>query len=298
MHGFLAANKPKGISSAKFLAKIKSALGKKTKVGHTGTLDPLACGLLVVAVGAATRFIPYLPGDKRYRLEVTFGTETDTFDSEGEVVRTAELPENLPALVDDALADFIGVVDQRAPKYSALKHKGVPMYELMRKGRVDDLPDKVRKVRIDGIENLGWADKRTLLLGVSCGSGVYMRSLAHDLGEKVGCGAFMSGLLRESCNGFGLDDAVSWDGDGDVAEQFMARLRPVGEALAHMQALRLDEGNARKVAQGQQTEINTEAEGVVRILHGDDFLGVGLAGGRMLQPRKMMPVAFSEPACP
>ena len=289
MHGFLAANKPSGVSSARYLARVKSTFPKQTKAGHSGTLDPLASGLLVVAIGWATRYIGYLPLGKRYDVEVTFGIETDTLDAEGEVVSRSTLPPGLPGLVEKALPRFIGLIDQRAPNYSALKHEGVPMYSLMRSGK-GPVPVKVRKVQVDSIESIGWLDDRRLRLRVECGPGVYMRSLAHDLGKEAGCGAFMSGLTREACGGFVLGDALSIGEDKGVDESCHGALRPINETLSHLRAVRLDDRQASKVTTGQQAELAETEEGFVRILVGSDrFLGVGEVDGTMLLPRRMLP---------
>ena len=287
MHGFLAVNKPSGVSSAKHLEKLKAHLPKKTRVGHTGTLDPLASGVLVVAIGNATRFIRFLPGRKHYQVEVAFGVATDTYDSEGQVLETRPLPNDLVRIVEDSLNRFMGVVSQCAPKYSALKHKGVPLYELMRKGREKEVPVKMRKAHMHAIKVERWVDEKTAVMRVCCGGGVYMRSLAHDLGKAAGCGAHMSGLLRRKCNGFGLDEAID---HGQIERDMFSRLRTIKDALSHMDGIRLDERQSIMARQGQQLMIEGKKDGKYCILgEAGNLLGVGMLDGSILKPIRMLP---------
>lgn len=291
MHGFLAACKPPGVSSARFLSRVKAALPKGTRVGHTGTLDPLAAGLLVAAVGCATRFIEHLPDSKCYEVEVAFGTETDTLDREGEVVRTEPLPEDLRERVEQALPEMVGNVSQKAPKYSALKHEGRRMHELMRSGRGDRVPERTRQVRIDSVGSPRWLGDDRIVIDVSCGKGAYMRSLAAELGERAGCCAHMSGLLRTECNGFALADAIPEGLLGEGGAVVPELLRPVNDALAHVRAVSLDRKGSRRIALGQrQPAPEGEEDGTVRILDaGGSLLGTGEVGGGFLRPRKMLP---------
>lgn len=298
MHGFLAAAKPQGVSSARFLARVKAALPKGAKAGHAGTLDPLAAGLLVVAVGCATRFIGLLPDSKRYEVEVSFGTETDTLDREGKEVRTAPLPGDLRERVARALPEMTGNVMQKAPKYSALKHEGRRMHELMRSGRGDSVPERVRQVRIDSMGSPRWLGEDRLVLEVACGKGAYMRSLAAELGERAGCCAHMSGLLRTECSGFSLADAVPEELVGEGGRIGPELLRDVNCALSHVRAVTLDREGSRRIALGQRLPSPEGAgEGTVRILDCDgNMLGAGEVSGGVLRPRKMLPAGARKEA--
>ena len=203
--GFVAVDKPPGPSSAQALARLKKGMPGKVKAGHSGTLDPIASGVLVVALGSATRLLRYLPTAKRYLVTVQFGLRTDTDDISGRVLGEAEIPDDLPAAVASLLARHVGQVSQAAPAFSALKHRGRRLYEYARAGQ--PVEAKVRQVQIDRIDLAAAEHPAQVQLDVRCGPGVYMRSLARDLGEELGCGATMAALRRVECNGLSVDDA-------------------------------------------------------------------------------------------
>jgi tRNA pseudouridine55 synthase len=179
---------------------------RQKRVGHAGTLDPLASGVLPVLVGQATRLAEYLSeSGKAYRALVRFGTVTATYDSEGEVVREAPV-----ALTQDEIAavlpEFLGEQEQVPPIYSAIKRGGRPLYALARAG--EDVTPEPRRVRIDALRILSW-DSPDLLLDVECGTGTYIRSLAHDLGARLGPGAFLAALVRTRSGPFRLEESIA-----------------------------------------------------------------------------------------
>lgn len=213
LHGFLVVDKPSGRTSHEVVATVRRAAGRASKVGHAGTLDPMATGVLVVCLGVATRLAEWATGaDKTYRAEVRFGVETDSYDADGTVV--AEHPVGLTrAQVEAALAHFVGEIDQRAPAFSAIQVGGRRLYDLARRGEVVDAP--VRRVAIRRLDLLDW-DRPVATVDLTCSKGTYVRSLAHDLGEALGVGAHLSALRRLASGGFRIEDAVPLDAARDL----------------------------------------------------------------------------------
>lgn len=191
--GIVLLDKPEGLSSNAALQRVKRAYGAR-KAGHAGTLDPLATGMLPILLGEATKIAGHLlHKDKAYRVVGRLGESTTTYDAEGEVTRTRPVPALDHDAVRSVLSTFTGVIRQRAPVYSALKSGGRPLYARARRGEAVEAP--VRAVRIDRIE-IEALTASTLTLHVQCGTGTYIRSLIHDLGEHLGCGAHVTALRR------------------------------------------------------------------------------------------------------
>jgi tRNA pseudouridine55 synthase len=207
--GILNLNKPRGPTSHDIVDRVRALTGIR-RVGHAGTLDPLASGVLLVCTGRATRVSEYLmAGQKVYRARVRLGIATDTYDAEGQVV--AEAPAEVSrAQVDTALTHFRGTITQVPPTYSALKHEGTPLHRLARRGvEVERLSLlKARQVEVYGLELTAW-EPPECTLEVICSPGTYVRALAHDLGEALGCGAHLAGLIRLASGDFRLEDAVT-----------------------------------------------------------------------------------------
>jgi tRNA pseudouridine55 synthase len=207
-NGIIAINKPAGISSAQVVARVKKAL-KVKKIGHTGTLDPFATGLLLCAINKATRISQFfLNGHKKYLARVCLGKETDTYDLTGKTLFTAS-DEVMNSLVQEKIEEvvkfFMGVQDQIPPMFSALKHQGQPLYKLARQGKKITKPPRqieIFSLKIKQIQ-LPYFD-----LAVHCSSGTYIRSLAFDIGRKLGCGAHLSKLCRTQSSSFKLENAI------------------------------------------------------------------------------------------
>ena len=287
MGGFLTIDKPRGLTSTAVTNRVRRTFVPRQRAGHAGTLDPLASGLLVVAIGEATRFIRFLDDAKGYRLEVTFGVQTDTMDAEGKVVRRAAPPGDLKGRVAEALGGFVGRIRQRAPAHSALKHEGKPLYHYARRGV--EVEPKVRQVRVDSIEILDWPDDDRVELDVACGPGTYMRSLASDLGDAVGCGAHMSALARTRCCGRSVEDAVRYVEDGAVG-CYESHLVATGDMLAHLPRVDLSGEQAVRIKNGMVVPYGGK-DGVVTVWSGKEggFLGVGELGDGTLSPLRMLP---------
>ena len=204
--GILNVNKPHGLTSMSLVRRLKRA-GVVKKVGHGGTLDPIATGVVPVCLGRATRVMEYLvDGVKEYRAGVELGVETDTYDAMGEVVRTSDPSGITRDDAVEALSRFRGRIEQVPPMYSALKRQGKRLYELARAGiEVDREP---RIVEVYAIEVTDWSPP-VATIDVTCGRGFYMRSLAHDLGRELGCGAHLKDLVRTRSGPFHITDALS-----------------------------------------------------------------------------------------
>lgn len=242
--GVIVVDKPPGVTSARVVAVVKRHLGAR-KVGHTGTLDPDATGVLVCCVNAATRLARFfLAGAKTYRAVLRLGVETRTQDGSGEIV--AERPVTVDAAaVREAAGRFEGVLQQVPPVYSALKHRGVPLHRLARRGRpVVKEPRRVTVYRLTVEE----VDLPRVALEVSCSAGTYVRTLCADIGAALGCGGHLAALRRTACAGFTLDDAVALDrlpADGGV-------LIGMTEALRGMPAATADRVLAERIRNGQR----------------------------------------------
>lgn len=198
-------DKPLGITSHDVVGRVRRKFSTK-RVGHAGTLDPLATGVLVVAVGPATRFLQYLPLEpKEYVFKVKFGIETTTQDAEGDIVAEKGVPENLLAEIERFLPDFRGSIQQIPPMYSAVKKDGKPLYALARKGEtIERDPRNVFIYKYEIVQSEG--DEVTFLC--ECSGGTYVRTLAHDMGQNVGCGAHVIELRRTRVGGFTIDCAT------------------------------------------------------------------------------------------
>lgn len=247
--GILNLNKPRGPTSHDVVARVRVLTGIR-RAGHAGTLDPLATGVLLVCVGRATRVAEYLAlKRKTYRAHVRLGVTTDTYDAEGRVV--AEAPVGVSrAQVEAALEKLRGTIMQVPPMYSAVKHEGTPLYRLARQGL--EVERKARQVEVYRLELTDW-EPPECTLEVTCSSGTYVRALAHALGEALGCGAHLAGLVRLASGQFGLEDAVTLEELAQaVADgRWAALLHPIDAALAHFPALHLDADAARRLCLGQ-----------------------------------------------
>jgi tRNA pseudouridine55 synthase len=229
--GFLVLDKPAGLSSHSCVSRVRRAYGLK-RVGHGGTLDPAVTGVLPIALGPATRLLPYLEGDKTYRGVVQLGQRTDTDDLEGIVLEQRPLPLLTPTLLDAALNRFRGPIQQRPPAVSAVHVNGQRAYALARQGHALELPP--RPVVIHRLDLLAWHPERGQLeLEVHCSAGTYIRSLARDLGEQLGCGGCLAQLRRIGALGFRLEQSVSLESLEPVPPALLDPLAVLGHLPLH-----------------------------------------------------------------
>jgi tRNA pseudouridine55 synthase len=287
--GLLLIDKPAGITSFAVVRRVKKAL-KVKKVGHLGTLDPFATGLLPLALGEATKLAQFLLDEpKTYLAAVKLGVETDTQDLTGRI--TAEF-DQLPSMeeVRDAADSFVGEIDQVPPMYSAVHHQGERLYKLARRGEaVEAAPRKVviHRLAIKEVE------LPRLTLEVECSKGTYIRTLAHDLGRALGCGAHLVGLTRLAVGPFRLEEAVPLDEIEKIAgpEQIRRRLIPLARCLPGLKTVRVERQEARRLAQGQTLpwpEPDPAAGEKVRVVAEGDLVAVatvrGQGAGQVLAP--------------
>lgn len=248
--GILVLDKPAGITSRDAVDRAARWFPRRTRIGHTGTLDPLATGVLVLCLGSATRLTEYVQRmSKTYRSLFRLGATSDTDDADGEITPSRDAGDLGRKKLDAALASFAGTIEQVPPAYSAAKVAGRRAYALARKGEEVSLTP--RSVRIDRIEVLRYAYPE-LEVEVWCGKGTYIRSLARDLGAKLGCGAYVQQLRRTRLGPFTADDAVNLGMDGD---EVRSRLLPMACALSDLPRLVLGRYELERLRRGQTVSL-------------------------------------------
>jgi tRNA pseudouridine55 synthase len=277
--GILPIHKPEGMSSARVVARVKKILGVK-KAGHTGTLDPFATGLLLCGIDQGTRISRFfLDGHKRYLARVCLGVETDTYDPTGRIVSTA--PQGMIDTlethdIEQVVNSFSGIQEQVAPAYSALKHEGRPLYELARQGKMIQKPP--RRIEIFDIR-IKQIDLPHVDIDVFCSSGTYIRSIAFDIGKKLGCGAHLSMLCRTESGPFRLENAVMLDSlekfdKIDIEKQII----PLSKCLESLPKVLADSRMAEKIQFGKKLftsdfdSIPAHPDSFIRITDDEDNL--------------------------
>ena len=251
MDGVLNINKPSGMTSHDVVQAVRRITREK-RVGHTGTLDPMATGVLVLCAGKATRIARYLEaGEKEYKAVMRLGVTTDTLDAEGRVLETRSYSPPDRSQLLHALTQFIGTIMQQPPAYSAIKVKGVASYKLAREGKAEPL--KPRQITIFDIALTAYEDP-FISLTVKCSKGVYIRTLCADLGNTLGPGAHLTSLVRTRSGRFGIDHAVTLDRIADLAAAGILGqiLIPLDEALADFPAVKVEETDAGKIVHGNR----------------------------------------------
>jgi tRNA pseudouridine55 synthase len=274
--GIFNVHKPLGITSHQVVASIRRASGQK-RVGHAGTLDPSAEGVLLVCAGTATRLSEYLmAGIKLYCAEICLGVSTDTYDGQGRVTRVASTAGVTPEAIQEGLAAFVGRISQKPPAYSALKINGVPLYRLAREGQT--VEPAAREVTVYGLRFLAWRRPLVRVL-VRCSPGAYIRSIAHDLGERLGCGAHLCHLSRLASGRFCIDEAVDLPVLVDaVKEGYWDRFAHAPDvAVSGMEALVLAKESARRFMNGGDWPAATGHEGQLSRAYDPDGRLVGIA---------------------
>jgi len=292
VQGILLLDKPLGISSNAALQQVKNIF-RASKAGHTGSLDPLADGLLPICFGAATKISAYLlDANKRYRVKVKLGVTTTTADAEGEIVETRPYDDITEQKITTALKGFAGEIQQLPPMYSALKHKGERLYKLARKGI--EVEREHRAVTIHEI-NLLSIDLPEFELDVKCSKGTYIRTLAEDIGEQLGCGAHVSALRRTEVGPFGVDGMVDMTAIETAAKQGMDSLDqlllPIDSAVADWPEIQLSADAAYYLRQGQPVLVpKAPTDGWVRLYAEKiNFLGVGqIQDDGKVAPKRLM----------
>jgi tRNA pseudouridine55 synthase len=286
LDGVLLFDKPLEVSSNDALQKVRR-LFHAEKAGHTGTLDPLATGLLPICFGEATKYSSVLlDADKTYHASLRLGLTTTTGDAEGEI--TAELPVKvLQSDIDFVLANFRGNIQQIPPMHSALKHRGKPLYEYIRKGETIDREQ--RSVAIHDLQ-LDFFSGNEMNITVRCSKGTYIRTLAEDIGTALGCGAHLIGLRRTAIAHFDLIFSYNWQQLSAMSEEERnACVLPLDSLMPDMPKLQLDAAQVQRLARGQRLGLDTGLPDGKVSLHGPQgFIGVGLLQGRRLAPERLL----------
>jgi len=256
-NGFLNINKPLHLTSHDVVARVRRILRRDTnskKVGHAGTLDPLASGVLVICLNQATRLSDYvMHTTKTYRAHITFGQTTATYDAEGDITSQADSSHITVKDIENVLPDFIGDIQQIPPMYSAIKQRGKKLYELARAGEVVERPP--RAVTIHNIIVQEWQSP-ILVCDVTCSSGTYIRSLAHDIGQKLEVGAYLSGLIRLQSGDFKIENAVDLGELLEDSEWYRHIIKPVN-VLSHIPSLILTDDEWESIKQGRSIAVNS-----------------------------------------
>ena len=286
--GILVVDKPIGLTSHDVVQIIRTGTGIR-RAGHTGTLDPRASGVLVVLIGPAVRLSEYVSAtDKRYQAIIRLGSSTDTYDSEGKFTQQSSEPVNVTEeQFETALQGFIGEIEQTPPAYSAIKVKGRRAYDMARKGEEVEL--EPRKIQVFHLEVLEWAPPE-VVIDAHCSSGTYVRSLANDLGNTLGCGAYLVGLRRTKSGRFSLREATPLRKlqEAFAAGNWYQYLIPAAEALGDWDALELNPDQVDEVRHGHRLPASPDAKpGMVR--------AVSMAG-ELVALLELVPAAESEHA--
>lgn len=292
IHGILLLDKPAGITSNAALQTVKR-LYHARKAGHTGSLDPLATGILPICLGEATKISGYiLEADKYYRVVIKLGVKTSTGDAEGKVIDTRPVGDISAETLNDAVKTFLGPIEQVPPMHSAVKQNGQPLYKLAHRGIVVE-----RKPRTVVIRNLNVIrfEGDLLEIDVHCSKGTYVRTLAEDLGEKLGCGGHIIALRRLGVGLFETDGMVTLDSLHAAADHGLERLDtfllPIQSALANWPDIKLSRDIAYFVKKGQAVMVpHAPSRGLVKLYSGDShFMGIGciLEDGRVA-PRRLV----------
>jgi len=295
IHGILLLDKRLGVSSNKALQEVRR-LFNANKAGHTGSLDPLATGLLPLCFGEATKVSGMmLDDDKRYQVEIQLGVMTDTGDAEGQILETKPVPEISTEQLAACLAHFTGEIAQVPPMYSALKHEGKKLYELARAGIT--IERKARQITIFEIKQLDFAPP-FLTLEVFCSKGTYIRSLAEDIGHYLGCGGTVTKLRRLQAGCFQLADAFTVEQLAAMDSQSLhSRLLAVDKPLEKMPAIYLTPQQTTAIKYGQTLDFGQNFLGMVRLYSDLQFLGLGetLLNDKLC-PRKLfnLPIAINN----
>lgn len=285
VNGVLLLDKPLGLTSQQAVARVKRLFCAR-KAGHTGTLDPMADGLLPIGLGEATKFSQFLlDADKGYLATLRLGATTSTGDAEGEILEQRPVTVT-EAGVRAAIQHFVGAQTQTPPMHSALKVAGKPLYSYARAGIT--VERQSRAIVIHDIQIIDYKEQ-LVKLRVHCSKGTYIRVLAEDIGAALGCGAHLTGLTRESAGGFTLDQAISCDTLESLSmEDRMARLLPIDTFASSLDRMDLETGLTRRIVTGQDVHKADAPAGLYRLYGAEEgFLGVGEVAAGVLRARRL-----------
>ena len=305
--GWLCLDKPEGMTSTAAVGFVKRVT-KAAKVGHGGTLDPLATGVLPIAMGEATKTVAFvMDGQKQYRFTMQLGAQTNTDDSEGEVIETSDVrPDS--AAIEAALSDFIGDIQQVPPSFAAVKIAGERAYDIARRGETVEL--EARTVAVSDLSLVERPDDDHVILDLTCGKGTYVRAIARDLGKKLGCLGHVTALRRLKVGAFEAEQAVSPAVLERLIEDeaFPQVLRPLRDALADLPSLALTEPQAERLRAGQTIRVaphmvtgqgvpgdGEEEDTTIRAMASGDVVALARLTGAELSPVRVFNMRTSQP---
>lgn len=271
LNGVVIIDKPANLSSAKAVAQVK-ALFRVAKAGHSGTLDPFATGVLICCLNQATRLARFfLHGRKTYEAVMRLGTETDTQDVTGRIVSRTDVPKLPDYRVKEVFAQFAGDLMQQPPAYSALKHRGTPLYKLARQGKAVRKPPRPVTIHRIGMLDIALPDIR---FSVTCSAGTYVRTLCADIGQALGCGGHLVALRRTASSCFTVDKANSPESlDAVDYRQRLKAVIPMADALQDMPVFRADPGLAVRISQGQPVTTGDIPQAVIENADSGEYTG-------------------------
>ena len=290
LNGWVLFDKPLGISSANALNKLKRLLGRKVKIGHAGTLDPFASGLLIVGLGEATKLMEYaVNAEKEYYFTITWGEDRDTLDIEGQIIKTSDVIPNFAQIKDVAEA-FIGEINQVPPSYSAISINGKRAYSLARAGEIVNIPP--RKVRLFSLQLIK-ADGLTASFVIRCSKGFYVRSLARDIAYKLGACGYVSELRRLSIGKFNITHAISLDNIEEMMHNASRPgrfdfIKPIRVVLDDILVQQVTEEEAMKLKQGQKIPFQSIVGlSTIVAMHNDILIALGEISEGYLKPKRV-----------
>lgn len=297
VNGVINILKPPGMTSHDLVGYVRRLSGQR-KTGHSGTLDPGAAGVLPVFMGKATKIIEFMPGDKEYRAEITFGYTTDTQDIQGRLTSEKSAASLSLEQVDALAREFVGELEQVPPMVSAVRHQGKRLYELARQGL--EVPRPARRItvfKLTVVSGRGWGTPHPrAIIDLSCSAGTYIRTICHDLGERLGCGALMSFLLRTRVGNFSVNEASTLEelAEESNAGEFGRNLVSLDDALGHLPRVMVKDGAVRAVTHGNRlyepgvaaVEGNLQEQCYVRLAGPDGLLAVAMHKTNIEDPRK------------
>lgn len=284
MFGFLNVNKPKGITSHKVISNLRKITGIK-QIGHAGTLDPIACGVLPIAIGKCSKLIDYLPTDKSYKVAMFLGKVSDTYDTEGAVHETNFRKITLEE-VEKILPLFRGDVDQIPPVYSAVHYKGKRLYELARQGKIpEDIPSRPITIYKNELIDFDY-DNQILRLDIYCSKGTYIRTIVNDIGQELGCGAVMFELIRTSSAAMLLENALELNENLTKEDIELALISP--EKILEINQVHISDEEYKKVTNGNFFKNNSKCLGDSLLIYDEKVVALAEAKNDIIQPKKVL----------
>jgi tRNA pseudouridine55 synthase len=284
LFGFLNVNKPSGITSHKVISILRKLTGIK-QIGHAGTLDPLACGVLPIAIGKASKLIDYLEEDKAYQVGMYLGRVSDTYDIEGKVEKTGA-KKILLEQIESVLPKFRGETKQIPPAFSAVHYNGKRLYELARSGNIpDDIPSRNIVIYKNELISFDY-ENQILKLDIECSKGTYIRTIVNDIGQELGCGAVMFELIRTKSSGMVLNEALTLSDDISIENIKNALLNPLN--VLKMQTYEINEYEYNKLLNGNKFKNRKNISGDILLIQNNKVMALAVADCNVVQPKKVL----------